>query len=66
MSKLTGRPSLPAVNLAIKNNARAYAFRNEHQDEISCIAHLRTSKPKLGQRDGIGIIIYDRRESERS
>src|SRR5258706_4687754 len=65
MPKLARCPSLSAVNLTIKNNTCAYALRDQHQDKVPGIAYLRTTKPKFGQRYGIGVVVDDYRQAKR-
>jgi len=61
MSEFARRSPLPAINLAIKNDPCAHAFSNEHEYEISRIAHLGQAKPKFAKRNCVSIVIDEDR-----
>src|SRR2546428_7597714 len=57
MSKFTCGSAFATVNLTVKNDSRADAFRNQNKNKIARVAYLRSSKPKFRQGNSISIVV---------
>src|SRR2546423_7295957 len=65
VAELSGRAALAAIDLTVKNNSGTDALRNENQNEITRVAHLRSTEPKFSQGYRVSIIINDHRQTGR-
>src|SRR6185369_1655913 len=63
--KLTGRAVFTTIDLTVENDSRTDAAFNEHENEVTHFANLRSSKPQLRLRGRVRVVVHRHRQSSR-
>jgi hypothetical protein len=58
VTKLSSRSPLPSINLTVKNDPGTDTLSDQNQNEIPGVNNFGATKPKLGQGNSVGVVIY--------